>query len=267
MFFDDFKRSVKIFRKSMSCLSCVFLTYAIVLGTSYNSTPISLKITSPTDFLNTEALVGAIARIDEEIDKCESDYTAYDFSAIANEISTSCRKISHGIGLEYNTMPKPKELRAKNLYTKLGIFAFFSFPTAEVNVNTQISQFLIPFTIAHEFSHFLGASNEEDADFLAFVICFDSQNSIVKESALFFAMKNLLSDLYRLDKEMYIKVYNNLSRSAKDLIELYNNFSSSDNSLFRQSRQLNHVYTSFFEKENYSVSLFSRLLISYTSEV
>ena len=86
-------------------------------------------------------------------------------------------------------------------YTHIsGLYSFF---TGEANINFNYPDFVIPFTVAHEMAHQRGIAREDEANFVAFLVCINSENDYVRYSGLFNVLEYLLSALNKADAEMY----------------------------------------------------------------
>lgn len=90
-------------------------------------------------------------------------------------------------------------------YTNItGIYIPF---TAEANVNTAIMDYELPFTAAHEMAHQRGYTNEDEANFIAFLVCINSSNADIQYSG--WMMANIYSgnQLYRYDQATWNTLY------------------------------------------------------------
>ena len=61
--------------------------------------------------------------------------------------------------------------------------------------------------MAHEMAHQRGIAREDEANFVAFLVCLESEDSYIRYSAYLNLFDYLSSSLYRADKEAYKEVY------------------------------------------------------------
>ena len=167
-------------------------------------------------------------------------------SVTSKKIRESYKKISHGFGLKYQLLPPIKPLMTSRLTGYLGILALYAFPTSEICINTEIPQYLIPHTVAHEYAHFLGISFEGEANFISYVACMETEEPYIMYSASLSVLEYVLSDIAKTDRQMYTKLYNSLSASAKEDIESYREYAEkyADNPLFKYSEKINSSHQS-----------------------
>ena len=201
-----------------------------------------------------------------EVESSDVILAAKTLSVGVNELSDQgCRELSYtflsdefsnvyeALFLEYGLPPhklqtvKPMYFSKALSYT--GALALYSPPTGEINISTEIPDYMTPFTVAHEYAHCLGIAGEGDANILAFVACERSENPSVQYSARLFMLEYLLSDLYTMDKKMYINVYNSLDDKVKSDIRAHAEYSKKyeSSSAFRIFEGLNLAHVKIWD--------------------
>ena len=128
-------------------------------------------------------------------------------------------------------LPVAKPIVSSKLLSYTGALALYSPPTGEININTEIPTYMTPFTLAHEYAHYLGIGREGDANLFAFACCEKIADASVRYSARLTALEYILSDLYKVDREMYINIYNSLGFQAKADIKEHREYSEKYESL------------------------------------
>lgn len=91
--------------------------------------------------------------------------------------------------------------------TYLGILGMYSYFTGESNVNIHHPDYSLPHCIAHEFAHSRGISRENEANFIAFLVCINSDDPYVKYSGYMNMYEYLASALGKTDKELLKQAY------------------------------------------------------------
>lgn len=100
--------------------------------------------------------------------------------------------------------PKPLLLSALMSYTEItGIFIPF---TMEANVNVDIPDYSIPFTMLHELAHQRGFMREDEANFIAYLAGIASDNTELKYSSTMYALITSGNALYLQNREMYFEI-------------------------------------------------------------
>ena len=122
----------------------------------------------------------------------------------------------------------------------LGVFSPFTF---EANINVNINPSTIPFTICHELSHLRGYAREDEANFIAYIVCKNSDSIDFQYSAYIYSLRMSLNKLYSADKEKYNYVYSILSDDVKNDLIAYNSYwSQYKNTVSQISHKVNNIY-------------------------
>lgn len=96
---------------------------------------------------------------------------------------------------------KPVLLSEPMSYTHItGVYTFF---TGEANLNVNFPDYTIPYTAAHELAHQRGVAREDEANFIAFLVCLASDDAYIRYSGLVGMYEYVMSALYRADQELY----------------------------------------------------------------
>jgi len=88
--------------------------------------------------------------------------------------------------------PNPKPVLASRGMSWLNITGIFSPFTLEANYNRDIPDFLIPFTIFHEFAHVRGIMREDEANFIAYLAGRDAESVELRYSVTVSALLHVL---------------------------------------------------------------------------
>ena len=103
--------------------------------------------------------------------------------------------------LHYRTRVKPVLLSRAMSYTHItGVYTFF---TGEANLNVHFPDYTLPFTAAHELAHQRGIAREDEANFVAYLVCMESEDPYLRYSATLSLYEYLLSSLYSADRALY----------------------------------------------------------------
>jgi len=107
-------------------------------------------------------------------------------------------------------------------YTHIaGVYSFF---TGEANVNTNFPDYTIPFTVAHELAHQRGIAREDEANFVAFLVCKESDDPYIRYSGYLNLFEYVSSALYSADQELYAKVASTLNTDVRYELMAYSKF-------------------------------------------
>ena len=113
----------------------------------------------------------------------------------------------------YSTRIKPIMLSEPMSYTHItGVYTFF---TGEANLNVNFPDYTLPYTAAHELAHQRGSAREDEANFVAFLVCMESNDPYIRYSALLNVYEYVASALYSADVSLYRKSYSALTPEVR----------------------------------------------------
>jgi hypothetical protein len=142
----------------------------------------------------------------------------------------------------YHSRVKP--VYFSTVMSDLGISGIYSFFTGEANVNVEYPDYCLPFTSAHELAHQRGICRENEANFVAFLVCISSDDDYIRYSGYLGMYEYLASALYRTDTDLYNEALKSVPKAA-----IYDMIASSkvyeqhkDSPLGRINERLNDAY-------------------------
>ena len=92
---------------------------------------------------------------------------------------------------------QPKNLLFNKLYSAVGVMGYMGPFFNEIQLNKELLPAQLPFCYAHELSHQLGVSNEDEANFWAYQICRNSEIPQVKYSGYYALLPYVLTNARR----------------------------------------------------------------------
>lgn len=145
------------------------------------------------------------------------------FSTSLDDVEKLCKQAYDRLEDKYPTLYRgygeSKAVYNSYSMSKANISGFFFPYTFEANVNIDVPDYQIPATICHELTHVRGYMREDEANFIAYIACQESEDSMVQYSGTFLAFMQAGSQLYAQDREKYTNVYRTLSDKVRaDLI-------------------------------------------------
>ena len=96
--------------------------------------------------------------------------------------------------------------------------------TGEANVNVNFPDYVIPFTAAHELAHQRGIAREDEANFVAFLVCTASDDPYIRYSGYLNMYEYVSSALYTASKSYYSEMRNSLDMRIRNEMIAYNKF-------------------------------------------
>lgn len=123
----------------------------------------------------------------------------YSMSKMNSKLLDAYDKLSE----EYDFIPvmysrvKPVMMSELMSYTHItGVYSFF---TGEANLNVAFSDYTLPFTAAHELAHQRGVAREDEANFIAFLVCSMSDDSYIRYSGYLNLLEYVSNAYYSAD--------------------------------------------------------------------
>ena len=96
---------------------------------------------------------------------------------------------------------RPKAIYFSELMSRFGILGVYFPLTGEVNINTSIPDSVLPATVCHEMVHQRGFLKEDEACYLAWLVCQHSESPAFKYSGTIYALIYVMNALNELDPE------------------------------------------------------------------
>ena len=95
----------------------------------------------------------------------------------------------------------PKPVLASELMSCANIGGMFFPFTMESNINVDNPFFVVPWTMTHELAHQCGFMREDEANFIAYLACKQSDDALMRYSGYLLAYDNAVSALRKVDPE------------------------------------------------------------------
>jgi hypothetical protein len=136
----------------------------------------------------------------------------------------------------------PKPVYFSGLLSRFGMSGVYSPFTGEPNYNALQTDCDLPFAIAHEMAHQRGFAREDEANFIAFLVCTKASNPYVRYSGYLGALR-VLGLLFRIAPERYREVAAALGEGPRaDLKARAQFWARYSGRLANFSQGVNHVY-------------------------
>ncbi|MBQ9832477.1 MAG: DUF3810 domain-containing protein [Clostridia bacterium] len=161
---------------------------------------------------------------------------------------------------------KAKAVKMSELLSHCNIAGIYIPFTAEANVNVHQPLLLIPYDAAHESAHALGFAREEEANFIAYICCMESDNDFVKYSGTMGALLYCMDRMYEISPKVYDELLNLYSEKMKNDLEEYQKYWSKYNGVAAKiADDVNDAYLVANGQENGtdSYGMMTELLLDY----
>lgn len=205
----------KVIIDGLGILSVLYFIFHLFWGLNYYRTPLTQKLNLKTNY-STEDLIKTTKEIILLTNKVHFDITndtekvvslKLNFEDLKKEINIGYKNISKKYPfLKYYPSNQKKSLFSTPI-SYMGFSGYFNPFTNETQLNWHTPKNSQPITQAHEQAHQLGFAAENEANFIAFLATNENNNIFIKYSALTFALRYCLNDLFikDLDSFNYLK--------------------------------------------------------------
>lgn len=223
----------KVLLVLISILVTLYVLFVLAFAPAYGATPAAklFMLTDKSAELSelTESayiLADEINGLADEIvfeDGSFSDMD-YDLDTLGDKLIESYDKLhtSYPFIKNFHSRLKPILLSKPLTYTHIsGVYAYY---TGESNINTNFPDYTIPFTSAHEMAHARGFARENEANFVAFLVCENADDPYVRYSGKLSMLEYITNAIYTDDPVLSSKILLSLDRRVLGDIIAYSEF-------------------------------------------
>ncbi len=199
------RRFYRLLKPLISLLLVIGILFFAGFGTGYNRNPLEKNLgierSAVSAFELYETAQKVINEMDNVLPNVSFDSTGasvmpYGFSELTEKVNSAFDGYAAGVDYISHFSSKPKAIALSEPMTYTHISGVYTYMTGEANINTNYPDFIRPFTMAHEMAHQRGISREEEANFVAFLVCASSDDNYVRYSAYMNMLNYLRSALY-----------------------------------------------------------------------
>ncbi len=201
-------------------VSVVYFLFVLFCGINYSRVTFSESSGLPVQDSSVEELYELNVSLAEEVSSLraqlhedENGVMKSGFSSLEEKAEQA--RISYDtLQSQYSTLfagySSPKPVLASRLMSWCDITGIFIPFTFEANVNVDVPQYSQPATMCHELSHLRGYMREDEANFIAYLACRNSENTEFRYSGAMLAFLYANNALYSADRELGQAVYSSL---------------------------------------------------------
>lgn len=215
-------------KKMWIYVACIFSVVCMVFNLfvwnfapGYNTLPLDQKLELERKPVSGEELYSTANILLEELKALEEDILfmetgasrmPYSYSEmnglLMDAYDKACQK--YDFIDNFHSRVKPVMLSEPMSYTHItGVYTFF---TGEANINVNFPDYTVPFTAAHELAHQRGIAREDEANFVAFLVCMESDDAYIRYSGALNVYEYVASALYSANKDLYKENYAKLPK-------------------------------------------------------
>ena len=213
----DSWRSVGVFLAIiLSVIGLIWSLFVWTFAAGYSAPTLDRKLELKREKVSAEQLYATAEILNTELHKLTpeiifledgSSLMPYSYSEMTEKLLAAydryCEK--HDFLDRFHSPVKPIMLSEPMSYTHItGVYTFF---TGEANINVNFPDYTIPYTAAHELAHQRGIAREDEANFVAFLVCMESDDPYIRYSAYLNVYEYVLSALASANRDLYLQSY------------------------------------------------------------
>jgi hypothetical protein len=122
----------------------------------------------------------------------------------------------------FRSNTKPVMLSEPWTYTHIS--GMYTFITGEANVNTNYPDFIMISSAAHEMAHQRGIGKEDEANFIAFLVCSLSDDPYIRYCGYADVLSEVMNQLSSANRDLYIKARAYMPQELKNEYQAYSLF-------------------------------------------
>lgn len=217
----------------LSVASLFFSTFALNFGAGYHTSSVDKLLELDREDVSAEQLRETAEYLVGEINKYTdrlavnaegSTVMPYGYEKLSEKLVEAYDKVcdEYEFVSRFPSRVKPVMLSEPWTYTHIsGVYTYFS---GEANINVNFPDYTLPYTAAHEMAHQRGIAREDEANFVAFLVCAASDDDYIRYSGYLNLYEYVSNALYSADKEAYSEVRSGLDRKARVEMSAYSKF-------------------------------------------
>lgn len=217
----------------LSALAFFFSAFTLAFSAGYSGTTLDRKLGIERDKVSADELLATAEILLDELNALTNEVRFHygSFSVMPyslTEMNNLLQDAYAEAAKDYDFLPsfrtriKPVVLSEPMTYTHIsGVYTYF---TGESNINTNFPDYTLPYTAAHELAHQRGIAREDEANFIAFLVCLRSDDPYIRYSGYMNVFEYVISALYSADAERYAALISKADNRLRYEMIAYNEF-------------------------------------------
>ncbi|MBQ7922929.1 MAG: DUF3810 domain-containing protein [Clostridia bacterium] len=240
----------------MGVLSIAVLLYVLFVFTfapGYRAPTLDTKLDLEWTDVSAEELYNTAKTVTRHLNElADQVYFAEEIGSVRTyshkETVEKCMASYEVLAEEYDFLPvlraPVKQITMSGLMTYTHISGMYTFFTGEANLNTNYPYFVNVYSTAHEMAHQRGIARENEANFIAYLVCIHSDDPYMQYSGYLNMYEYLTSPLYAASPRLYTDIVNGLDSRVRYDLQCYSEFFEKyrDNVASEVSNAVNNTY-------------------------
>lgn len=217
----------------LSILLLVYSVFVFNFGVSYRTDTLDKRLGIDREKVSGEELYETISIVIDKLNSLVDDVIIvqdkgslrpYSHDETVKLCTEAYEKLSDEYGFIQKLNAPVKEIMLSSIMTYTHISGVYTFFTGEANLNTNYPYFVNVYTTAHEMAHQRGVARENEANFIAYLVCINSDDPYMQYSGYINMYEYLISPLYKASPTLYAKAVRALDLRVRYDLNCYSVF-------------------------------------------
>ncbi len=217
----------------LSVVSLLFSVFVLNFAAGYRGSTLDEKLglerrrVSATELYDTAViLIEAVNREAEGIRFHTDDFSVmpYSLEDMNRHLADAYESFAEKQAFIIHVDSRVKPVLVSEVMSHMHITGVYSFFTGEANINVNFPDYTLPYTAAHELAHQRGIAREDEANFVAFLVCAESDDPYVRYSGYLNLYEYVANALWSADRDLYYQATAALSSDVKAEMSAYSDF-------------------------------------------
>jgi hypothetical protein len=252
----------KAFINTLCAASILYFLYVVACGVNYYRYPFSyyshLQVQESTE----EELFALCMSLAERTNALREQTTSEDefgvfqlsmsHGDLGQETVKAYQKAAKNYPILSGWYPQPKPILFSDFMSRMEITGIYIPFTVEANVNVAVPDYSIPSTMCHEMAHQRGFMREDEANYIAYLVCSNSDQVDLQYSGLMQALIIAGNALYDKNVDLYREVSATYSNEVRlDLNANSEYWKQFENQVISNAaEQINNTYLMMNDQED-----------------
>lgn len=217
----------------LSVLALVYSMFVFLFAAGYRGSTLDKKLGLDRQDVSADELYSTMVIVRDKLNELADEVVFVEKTGSVRPFShedtvslclASYDRLAERYGFLNNFKSSVKQIVLSDYMTYTHISGVYTFFTGEANLNTNYPYFVNVFTTAHEMAHQRGIARENEANFIAYLVCISSDDPYMRYSGYLNMYEYLASPLYKASPSKYQEAVSGLDYRVKYDLACYSDF-------------------------------------------
>ena len=230
----DKRQSIRFLVALLAVLALLYSSFVFTIGVAYHGSTLDKRMglsrtkISYSELYSTAELVlektnEAAAHV-MQIEEPGATYMVHSVDEMNDLLLQAYDKVTEQYPFIQSMHTRVKPVAASRLMSYTHITGVYTYMTGEANLNVDFPDYTLPYTAAHELAHQRGIAREDEANFVAFLVCIASEDPYIRYSGYMNMLEYLTNALYSANPTAYTELMQECSQKVREEMIAYREF-------------------------------------------